>query len=76
LEKKFGIWLGPSAIYPELGRLEKRGLLSSSWEFTLGKARKQYRITRKGQGLLKEYSIDLKAVIPVLVACKQQKDLA
>ncbi len=75
VEKKFGIWLGPSSIYPELGRLEKRGLIASSWEFALGKARKQYRITRKGQGLLKEYSIDLKAIIPVLVTCKAKNDL-
>jgi DNA-binding PadR family transcriptional regulator len=70
VQKKFGIWLGPSTIYPELRRLEKRGFITSSWEFALGKARKQYRITHKGQGLLREYFVDLKAVIPVLVTCK------
>ncbi|MGA3111155.1 MAG: helix-turn-helix transcriptional regulator [Candidatus Bathyarchaeia archaeon] len=51
-------------LYPELKQLEKKGLLASSWEFDLGKARRQYRITRKGQGLLREYFMVLKTVIP------------
>ena len=70
VKKKFGIYLGPSSIYPELKGLEKQGLIASNWEFTLRKAHKQYRITTKGQILLKEYFVELKAVIPVLVAYK------
>ncbi len=70
VHKKFGIYLGPSSVYPELKRLEKEGLIISSWEFALGKARKQYQITRKGKNLLTEYFMDLKAVVPVLVTCK------
>lgn len=67
VQKKFGILLGPSTLYLELRRLEKRGLIASSWEVTLGKAHKQYRITQKGQCLLREYFAELKAVIPTLV---------
>jgi PadR family transcriptional regulator PadR len=70
VKKKFGVRLGPSSVYPELRRLEKRGLITSSWELALGKARKQYRITRKGQGLLREYFVDLRTIIPVLAICK------
>jgi DNA-binding PadR family transcriptional regulator len=70
VQKKFGIYLGPSSIYPELRRLEKQGLITSHWEFTLGKAHKQYRITTRGQLLLKEYFVELKAVIPVLISSK------
>jgi len=70
VHKKFGIRLGASTIYPELKRLEKHGLVGSSWEFVLGKARKQYRITRKGQSLLMEYFVELKAVIPVFVTAR------
>ena len=70
VQKKFGILLGPSSVYLELKRLEKRGLIVSSWEFSLGKARKQYRITQKGQSLLREYFVELKAIIPTLVTCK------
>jgi DNA-binding PadR family transcriptional regulator len=65
LNKKFGIHLGPSTIYPELKHLEKQGLVASRWEFFLGRARRQYRITRKGQGLMTEYNCQLKAIIPV-----------
>ena len=64
LNKKFGIHLGPSTIYPELRYLEKQGLVASRWEFFLGRARRQYRITRKGQGLMTEYNCQLKAIIP------------
>ena len=75
VNKKFGIRLGASTIYPELKRLEKHGLIGSSWEFALGKARKQYRITRKGQSLLMAYFLELKAVIPVFVTCKTENGL-
>jgi PadR family transcriptional regulator PadR len=75
VHKKFGIQLGASTIYPELKRLEKHGLLGSNWEFVLGKARKQYRITKKGQSLLRAYFVELKAVIPVLVSSKTEDGL-
>ena len=68
--KKFGILLGHSTLYTGLKDLEKRGLIASGWELTLGKARKQYRITQKGQSALKEYFVKLKAVIPAFVTCK------
>jgi len=64
VNKKFGINLGPSSIYPELRHLENQGLVASSWEFCVGKARRQYRITKKGQGLMMEYNAELKAIIP------------
>lgn len=68
--KKFGIRLGPSTLYAALRHLEKQGLVASSWEFTLGKARRKYRITRKGQSLLREYFAELKTVIPASVTYK------
>ena len=60
VKKKFGVYLGPSTLYPELKLLEKQGLIESSWQFALGKARRNYRITRKGQSMLKEYFAELK----------------
>jgi DNA-binding PadR family transcriptional regulator len=68
--KKFGIRLAPSTLYPGLKNLEKQGLIVSNWDFSLGKARKQYRITRKGQTELREYSMELRALIPTVVSCK------
>jgi len=70
LHKKFGVHLSASTIYPELKRLEKQELIASSWELTLGRARKQYRITQKGQGMMREYFVELKIAIPVFISCK------
>jgi len=70
VQKKFDIRLGPSRLYTELKHLENQGLVTSSWEFALGKAHKQYRITQKGQSALREYFVELKVVMPVFVTCK------
>ncbi|MCW4019090.1 MAG: PadR family transcriptional regulator [Candidatus Bathyarchaeota archaeon] len=64
MHKKYGVRLGPSSLYPTLNLMEKRGLIESSWEIGLGKPRRQYRITRKGQNQLKEYSAEFKVVLP------------
>jgi DNA-binding PadR family transcriptional regulator len=69
VNKKFGITLGASTVYPELKQLEKQGLVQSIWEFTLGKAHKQYRITKKGQKQLKENFVELKTIIPTFATC-------
>jgi DNA-binding PadR family transcriptional regulator len=69
IRKHFGVHLGPSTLYPELKLLEKQGLVASSWEVDIGRARRKYKITRKGQTLLNEYSAELKVVIPTLVSC-------
>jgi DNA-binding PadR family transcriptional regulator len=68
MHKKFGIRPSASSLYPGLQVLEKQGLVVSSWELGPGRAHKQYRITRRGQVLLREYSIELKTVIFPLVA--------
>ncbi len=67
--KKFGVRLGPSTLYPELKHLEAQGLIESEWDFAVGKARRLYHITRKGQALLKEYYAELKVVIPAFITC-------
>ena len=68
--QKFGTRLGPSTLYTELKHLEKQGLIASSWEVAQGKAHRQYRITHKGKGMLTEYFVELKALIPAFVTCK------
>ena len=69
IRKKLGVHLGPFTLYPELKLLERQGLIESTWEIAVGKARRQYRITRKGQSLLREYFAELKIVIPACVTC-------
>ena len=69
IQKKFGVRLGASTLYPELALLGRQGLIVSSWGIVGGKARKQFKITRKGQSLLREYSAELKIVVPSFVEC-------
>ncbi len=63
LQKHYGIRLGPSTLYPELKMLEKKGLISSSWDVVSGKARRKYRITATGQRRLVENSIELRVIV-------------
>jgi DNA-binding PadR family transcriptional regulator len=67
VKRKFGVRLGPSTLYFELRQLEKHGLITSSWEVALGKARRQYRITRKGESQMREYCVEIRTVFPAFV---------
>jgi DNA-binding PadR family transcriptional regulator len=69
IQKKFGVNLAASTLYPELKHLEEEGLIIASWELIFGKARKQYRITKKGKFQLKEYCAELRAIIPNVAIC-------
>ena len=49
--KIFGVYLGPSTIYPMLNNFEKQGLMKSKWEISNESSRpnKVYRLTPKGE---------------------------
>jgi DNA-binding PadR family transcriptional regulator len=44
--------LAEGTIYPALHRLERDGLLSSSWSMQSGRRRRVYRVTRPGRSAL------------------------
>ena len=44
--------LAEGTIYPALHRLERDGLLSSSWSTESGRRRRVYRVTRSGRSAL------------------------
>jgi len=52
IRKTFGIYFGPSTIYPLLGTLEKKGFVKSEWEMSSERPRKVYKLTTEGQSLL------------------------
>ncbi|MGD6853106.1 MAG: PadR family transcriptional regulator [Candidatus Bathyarchaeia archaeon] len=52
IRKDFGVYFGPSTIYPLLGLLEKKGVLQSAWDMTSQRPRKIYQLTRQGKDLL------------------------
>jgi DNA-binding PadR family transcriptional regulator len=52
IRKNFGIYFGPSTIYPLLGTLEKKGYVDSHWNMNFDRPRKVYSLNTNGQGIL------------------------
>ncbi len=52
IRKKFGIYFGPSTIYPLLATLEKKGYVNSQWNMNTERPRKIYNLTNEGRSLL------------------------
>jgi len=53
IRKDYGIYFGPSTIYPLLNTLEKKGYLKSTWNMNEGRPRKEYALTAEGKYVLK-----------------------
>jgi len=52
LRKNFGVYFGPSTIYPLLSTLEGKGYIKSHWDLQSERPRKVYNITPQGLDLL------------------------
>ncbi len=52
--KEAGFEIEQNTLYPMLRRLEKQGLLESSWEVSTSRPRKYYKTTEFGQDVLGE----------------------
>jgi PadR family transcriptional regulator PadR len=52
IRKSFGVYFGPSTIYPLLGTLEKKGYVDSHWDMNSERPRKIYNLTSNGQNML------------------------
>ena len=52
IRKTFGVYFGPSTIYPLLAMLEKKGHVSSEWNMQNERPRKVYKLTNEGYNLL------------------------
>jgi PadR family transcriptional regulator PadR len=80
IRKSFGVYLGPSTVYPMLGTLEKKGYVKSAWNMNSERPRKVYALTTDGQSLLAltEGSLNLicrnisKTVVPTANAVTMQ----
>lgn len=62
--------LAEGTLYPALHRLERDGLLASSWSSDSGRRRRVYEVTRRGAGTLQErrqewrrFSVAVEAVL-------------
>jgi len=52
IRKEFGVYFGPSTIYPLLTDLEKKGHVRSDWDMESDRPRKVYSLTTEGRSLL------------------------
>jgi DNA-binding PadR family transcriptional regulator len=52
IRKSFGVYFGPSTIYPLLTTLEKKGFVNSEWNMATERPRKIYKLTSEGYNLL------------------------
>ena len=52
IRKSFGVYFGPSTIYPLLSTLEKKGFVKSEWNMNYERPRKIYSLTNDGQSML------------------------
>ena len=52
IRKNFGVYFGPSTIYPLLITLEKKKYIESKWDMSNEKPRKVYQLTDDGNQML------------------------
>ena len=52
IRRSFGVYFGPSTVYPLLATLEKKGHVTSQWNTSSERPRKVYELTNQGKNLL------------------------
>lgn len=52
IRKNFGVYFGPSTIYPLLNSLEEKSYIKSQWDLSNERPRKVYELTNEGENLL------------------------
>lgn len=72
IRKTFGVYFGPSTVYPLLGTLEKKGFVKSEWIINGERPKKVYKITAAGEILLK-YTEDSLSVIFTKIGAAERK---
>jgi len=52
IRRNFGVYFGPSTIYPYLNNLQEKGYIKSQWNTNNDRARKVYSLTPEGSNIL------------------------
>jgi len=66
IRKSFGVYFGPSTIYPLLGLLEKKGQVTSVWNMEGERPRKVYQLTSEGKDLLNFTENSLNLIVKMI----------
>lgn len=75
IRRSFGVYFGPSTIYPLLNTLEKRGYVKSEWDMKNDRPRKVYSLTTEGRNLLNFTEDSLNFICRKIGAAKPSKDV-
>jgi PadR family transcriptional regulator, regulatory protein PadR len=62
IRKNFGVYLGPSTIYPLLNLMEKKNLIKSEWNMNDDRPKKIYKLTSNGKSTLDYTTYSLKTI--------------
>ena len=57
IQKRHGVSLGASTIYPLLSKMEKEGLIQSTWDLSFERPRKPYTLTSQGTATLAKQGV-------------------
>jgi DNA-binding PadR family transcriptional regulator len=52
IRKNFGVYFGPSTVYPLLNTLEKKNFIKGEWNMSFDRPRKIYSLTCNGRNML------------------------
>jgi len=52
IRRNFGVYFGPSTIYPYLNNLQEKGYIKSQWNMNADRPRKVYSLTPEGSNIL------------------------
>lgn len=63
IRKSFGVYFGPSTVYPLLSSLEKKGYIASQWDMSNERPRKVYELTSDGKTMLNFTENSLNAAV-------------
>jgi len=72
IRKEYGVYLGPSTIYPMLNVLERKRLIRGKWETQKNRPRKTYQLTACGRSQL---HLSLKLLAQLNLKIEPQKDI-
>ena len=73
IRKEYGIYFGPSTVYPLLGLLEKKGVVQGTWNTDSERPRKVYQLTQHGKEFLATTQSSLVMILQRISPEIQQK---
>ena len=67
IRKTYGVYFGPSTVYPLLATLEKKGYVTSTWNTDADRPRKIYKINNDGKCVLNFTENQLNSICRTMV---------